>query len=420
MLELEKFFRDPLYGFIGLTHKELELLSTLPVQRLRRIKQLGNTHLVYPSACHSRFEHTLGVLHIANRMAEKLGLSDSEIEIIRYAALLHDIGHGPLSHNFETILESVNIKKISHEKITLRIIDEDGDIDRILGDKKNDVISLFDDKNDTVSSKIISGNIDADRLDYLRRDSYHTGVAYGIFDLERILHTIYKIIDGERSEIAILKKGQDAIENYRLARFLMHTQVYYHHVRAITDNMLNRAVEIAIRDGTLSKNFLKFNSDSFLKEYLSLDDYSIFIKILSNKDSNSFKLINDLENRNLLKRGYEIDLRKLNPMEKRKIMQLKPKDFKKLEKKLSEKCNCDKDFIVMHLQKIENTLYKSSYEFFKSGETPILVVDDGEIREFEKESSIFGSQEPLLKLYIFCPEENKPQVKDFARDVLSL
>ncbi|VVB86205.1 Deoxyguanosinetriphosphate triphosphohydrolase-like protein [uncultured archaeon] len=418
MLEFEKFFRDPLYGFIGLTHKEVELLSTPVVQRLRRIKQLGNTHLVYPSACHSRFEHTLGVLHIANRMAEKLSLSDGEIEIVRCAALLHDIGHGPLSHNFETVLKNVNKKEISHEDITLRIIKEDSEIDKILAGLKDDVLSLFDEKNDTANSKIISGNIDADRLDYLRRDSYHTGVAYGIFDLERILHTIQKIVDGERSEIAILKKGQDAIESYRLARFLMHTQVYYHHVRAISDNMLNRAVEIAINDGTLRDDLLKFDSSDFLENYLSLDDNRLFIKILSNKESNAFKLINDLENRNLLKRGYEIDLRKLNPMKIRKIMRLKPEDFKKLEGKLAQKCSCDKDFIIVHLQKIENTLYKSSYEFFKSGETPILILDNDGLHEIEKESHIFGSQEPLLKLYIFCPEENKSQIREFAEDIL--
>lgn len=367
MLEFEKFFRDPLYGFIGLTHTELELLGTPVVQRLRRIKQLGNTHLVYPSACHSRFEHTLGVLHIANRMAEKLRLNETEIAIIRIAALLHDIGHGPLSHNFETILENINNQRISHESITLRIIEEDRDLDRIMGGHKDDVLLLFDEKNDTVNRKIISGNIDADRLDYLRRDSYHSGVAYGIFDLERILHTIQKIVDGDRSEIAILKKGQDAIESYRLARFLMHTQVYYHHVRAITDNMLNRAVEIAVRDEILGTDLLKFDSDDFLNNYLSLDDSRL---------------------------------------------------FRKIEGKLAEKCNCDKDFIIINLQKIENTLYKSSYEFFKSGETPILILDDDGPREIEKESPIFGSQDPLLKLYIFCPEENKAQVDEFAEEVL--
>lgn len=418
MLQFDKFVRDPLYGFIGLTKKEIELLGTPTVQRLRRIKQLGNTHLVYPSACHSRFEHSLGVIHIANRMAEMLNLNDSEIEVVRYAALLHDIGHGPLSHNFESILEKINNKKVSHEEITLKIIKEDIDITKILGDKKQDVISLFDEKNDTVNSKIVSGNIDADRLDYLRRASFHIGVAYGIFDLERILHTIHEVSEDNGSEIGILKKGQDAIENYRLARFLMHTQVYYHHVRAITDNMLNRAVEIAVRDKILNNDLLKFENNKFLNNYLSLDDSRLFTKILSNPESNANKLIEGLENRNLLKRGYEIDIRKLKALKKRKIMQIKPDDFKELEKSLAEKCNCDADFIIIHLQKIENSLYKSSYEFFKSGETPLLIIDGDEIYEIDKESMISGSQEPLLKLYVFCPEEHKSQIKKVAESVL--
>ncbi|MCJ7647622.1 MAG: HD domain-containing protein, partial [Candidatus Lokiarchaeota archaeon] len=143
MLEMEKFVRDPIYGFIGLTKKEVDLLGIPVIQRLRRIKQLGNTHLVYPSAFHTRFEHILGVLHIATRMAKKLNLSDDEIEIIRYAALLHDIGHGPLSHNFEEILEIVNNKRITHEDITLKIIESDSHIEQILGDKKNEVLFLF-------------------------------------------------------------------------------------------------------------------------------------------------------------------------------------------------------------------------------------------------------------------------------------
>ncbi len=156
MLDIEKFVRDPLYGFIGLTKKEVELLNTNVVQRLRRIKQLGNTHLVYPSACHTRFEHSLGVIHIATRMAQRLKLGDHDTEIIRYAALLHDIGHGPFSHVFEAILENVNKRELSHEDITRKIIETDEELNRILGDKINDIILLFDDTNETVNREIIS------------------------------------------------------------------------------------------------------------------------------------------------------------------------------------------------------------------------------------------------------------------------
>ena len=420
MFKMQKFFRDPIYGFIGLTEKEVELLDIPAVQRLRRIKQLGNTHLVYPSAVHTRFEHSLGVLHIATRMAQKLNLNDEEIEIIRYAALLHDIGHGPLSHNFEAILETVNNNKITHEAITLKIIKSNSRIEQILEDKTEDVLSLLSEKaNQTVNQEIISGNVDADRLDYLRRDSYHTGVAYGNFDLERILFTINKKYDGERSYLTILEKGMDALESFRLARYLMHTQVYYHHVRAISDNMLHRAIEIAIRDNTLDEKSLKFDDEQFIDNYLSLDDSRLFQKILSNPQSNSCNLIRDLENRNLLKRGFEIELKGINPLKKREILSMKPKEFRRLESDIAEKCDCDKDFIIAHLQKIDNALYKSSYDFFKAAKTPILIEDaNGEPHELEKESPIYAEQEPKHKFFIFCPKKYKSKINKFAKDLI--
>lgn len=419
MLDIQKFVRDPIYGFIGLTEKEVDLLGIPVIQRLRRIKQLGNTHLVYPSAFHTRFEHTLGVMHIATRMAQKLNLSDDEIEIIRYAALLHDIGHGPMSHNFESVLETINNKKITHEAITLKIIESDHHIEKISGDKKEDVLSLFSESNQTVNQEIISGNIDADRLDYLRRDSYHIGVAYGNFDLERILFTINKRKDGERSYLTILRKGMDALENFRLARYLMHTQVYFHHVRAISDNMLQRAIEIAIRDNTLDGKYLQFDDKNFIENYLSLDDSRLFQKILSSPKSNSCNLMRDLENRNLLKRGFEIDLKGIYSLTKRKILNMKTKDFRELELDLAEKCNCNKDFIIAHLQKIDNALYKPSYEFFKVGKTPILIEDiDGAIHELEEISPIFAKQEPKYKFFIFCPEKDKLKISEFAKDLI--
>ena len=131
-----KIVRDPLYGYIGLTKREVDLLDTIWLQRLRRIKQLAMTDLVYPSAVHTRFEHSLGVLHVADMMASQLKLSDHDREIARTAGLLHDIGHGPFSHVFETVLEIANGKKIDHEEITLKIIDTDV-IHSILADGEN-------------------------------------------------------------------------------------------------------------------------------------------------------------------------------------------------------------------------------------------------------------------------------------------
>jgi hypothetical protein len=184
-------------------------------------------------------------MHIATRMAQQLELSDDDIRTIRYASLLHDIGHGPFSHAFEEILSSVNgPAKVSHEDITRQIINSNEQIGQLLGDQTDEVLSLF--SNATVSKEIISGNIDADRLDYLRRDSYYTGVSYGEFDLERILHTIHNVNDGKRSYLTVLEKGMDALESFRLTRFLMHSQVYSHHARLICESMLQRAVEMAV------------------------------------------------------------------------------------------------------------------------------------------------------------------------------
>jgi HD superfamily phosphohydrolase len=196
----------------------------------------------------------------------------------------------------------------------------------------------------------------------------------------------------------------------------MHTQVYYHHARAISDSMVQRSVEVAVRDGVLDNKTLKIDDPNFLSNYLSLDDNRLFQKILSNPQSNAYKLINDLENRNLLKRGFEIDLRLIeDALKKRKIMNLQTEDLRKLEVSLADSCKCDKDFIITHLQKIENTLYKSSYEFFKADKTPILIENDnGKVTELDKESPIFAKQEPRYKFYIFCPEEYKSTRRVFG------
>lgn len=391
------------------------------MQRLDRIKQLGNTHLVYPSACHTRLEHSIGVLHIANRMAEKLEVNDRDREIIRYAALLHDIGHGPLSHNFERIFQIANNnKEITHEDITLKIIREDPEIKEILGKKSKKVLSLFDKDNLTVNSEIISSNVDADKLDYLRRDSHHAGVAYGLFDLERILHTIRKKVDDKKSYIAVHEKGLYALEDYRLARYLMYTQVYYHHVRTITDGMFRRALEIAFRDGIIEKKFLNIKNPKFLANYNSLDDNKIFSKILSSRKNNARILIDGLEKRHLLKRGYEIEVAEVEkPLLRVRIMQMEDK-LEELEGTLAKKCGCDPDFIIANLLSIENVLYKSTYELAKEHKTPILIeFEGGKEKAIDEVSKIFPEKTPLIKLSVSCPREHRDKVSKMAERKIS-
>ncbi|MFA4875869.1 MAG: HD domain-containing protein [Methanoregula sp.] len=420
MLSFSKWVRDPLYGFVGLTETEVKLLDTPPLQRLRRIKQLANAHLVYPSAMHTRFEHSLGVMHIAGRMAEQLQFGDDDVRAVRYAGLLHDVGHGPFSHVFEAALHDICGKSINHEEITRLIIQNEDSIWDVLGSSNDDVIELFTENGERIQNQVISGNLDADKIDYLRRDSYHTGVVYGNFDLERILHTIHNKVDGTRSYLTLYKKGVDALENFRLARFLMHAQVYHHHTRAAADRMFQRAMEIAIRDNVISKEFLNPRNPDFLKNYLSLDDSRMLFMLLKNPDSNASTLVTALENRQLFKRGYEIEVTHIpDPILRMKIAQMGKEKYRTLEEVLAEDCGCEKDFIMADIHNIENSLYKSSNESILSDKTPFLIEEnDGSLHEIEEFSTLLPTKDPRLIFYVFCPKEYRAHIKDRVEEII--
>ncbi|WP_424358370.1 HD domain-containing protein [Methanocella sp. MCL-LM] len=425
MSDYYKIIRDPIYGYIGLTHDEVRLMNTPVFQRLRRIKQLGDAYLVYPGACHTRFEHSLGVLHVAGLMAEKLGLSPEDTEIVRMAALLHDIGHGPMSHSFESVINSMNKasgekQKVDHELIGQIIIEADPEIQEIIGDKRHQVVELLKEKKDTVKKQIISGNVDADRLDYLRRDSYHIGVAYGHYDLERILYTIKPIRKGAKSFFAIHEKGKDALENFRMARYLMYTQVYFHHVKLIAEKMMQRAVEIAVRDKIIDQNALSLSNTKFIGNYLSYDDSNLFYRITSAKGKSASKgMISRIMDRKLLKRGFDRSLIDIEDSILRyKISQMKEKDFKILEEALADKCGCDKDSIIVHIQQVNNPLYNSTYQIFKDNQFPVYIAfDDNDIQYLSDISPFSMSTDPLDRFYVFCDGKHKDDIKKYTLDV---
>ncbi|MDI3507564.1 MAG: uncharacterized protein PWQ46_1030 [Methanomicrobiaceae archaeon] len=426
MLTYEVHVRDPLYGYIGLTADEVQLLDTAPIQRLRRIKQLANAHLVYPSACHTRFEHSLGVLHIATLMAEHLGIGEDDLINLRYAAMLHDVGHGPFSHVFEASLKRINGDETTHEDITTRIIGEDDEISSILGDAAGEVAAILSEDQNGILNQIMSGNLDADKIDYLRRDSYHIGVNYGNFDLERILHTIQKTEktrDWEPEHIVIHEKGMDAIESFRLARFLMHTQVYHHHTNVAANRMLQRAVEVAIRDGIVDVERIKLNNEDFLEYYLSLDDARLITQILSEPGSTAAELIRRLEMRDLFKRGYSMYVSQEENYTIRYYLGTKfaaeGESARKIEKAVAEECGCDPDYIIADLVRIENSLFKSSPVLTEKEKFPFLIkMRDGKIEELEHYSTLAYTGEPRTIFYIFCPKEHRQSVQEHAREIL--
>lgn len=228
-LSEQKVMRDPVHGYIHVDYQIIwDLINAPEFQRLRRIHQLGGTHMVYHGAEHSRFSHSLGVYEIVRKMIEKVSglkeaLTQTEEVALLCAGLLHDVGHGPFSHSFESVT------KTHHEVFTDRIINENTPINAILNNYNSDLPKLVSDiiahrHSRNLLTQIISSQLDADRMDYLLRDSYFTGVSYGEFDLSRILRTMMVIED----RIVIKESGIHAVEDYIMARYQMYWQVYLH------------------------------------------------------------------------------------------------------------------------------------------------------------------------------------------------
>ncbi len=225
-----RVIRDPIHNYITIDNQViLDLIDTPQFQRLRRIKQLGGTSQAYPGGEHTRFSHSLGVYWIVVEMVSKSviakHLTDYEYLCAMVAGLLHDLGHGPFSHSFEDIFGD------SHELFTVKIIRECPEISDILGKVSermvDDVCAIIEKTHqNSILVSLVSSQLDADRMDYLLRDSYFTGVSYGQFDLARIIRCI-RVKD---NKLVYKHSGVQAIEDYILARYHMYWQVYFHPV----------------------------------------------------------------------------------------------------------------------------------------------------------------------------------------------
>jgi len=241
----KRVIRDPIHGYIHIEDKVIwDLINSKEFQRLRRVRQLGSTLMVFPSGEHSRMMHSLGAYEIARRMINEVDdirntLTEREKMVLMVAALLHDIGHAPFSHSFESILSC------KHELYTAQIItgpSEVADVLRNIGENlPEEVASVIDHTHpNPILSQLISSQLDADRLDYLLRDSYFTGVSYGQIDLDRILRTM-RVKD---NKVVVKRSSIYTVENYIMARYHMYWQVYLHPIsrsyEAIMANLFKR------------------------------------------------------------------------------------------------------------------------------------------------------------------------------------
>ena len=275
-----KVFKDPVHRYVRVKDQVIwDLIATPEFQRLRRIKQLGTTYLTFHGAEHSRFNHSLGVYEIVRRIIQKIknrpAWNKEERLVTLCAALLHDIGHGPFSHSFEKVFG------LDHEDFTKRIILEDTEVNRVLRRVSRDFperVAKVIDKTyeDKLVISLISSQIDADRMDYLLRDAYYTGVSYGQFDMERIL----RVMRPTKDQIVIKSTGMHAVEDYIMSRYQMYWQVYFHPVTRSAEVILTK---IFHRTKYLYQNNYQFKmeptlltslfkGDVKLKDYLQLDE----------------------------------------------------------------------------------------------------------------------------------------------------
>jgi uncharacterized protein len=316
-----KFIRDSLHGNLQLNEFEVKLIDTPQIQRLRRIKQLGFTYLVYPGANHTRFEHSIGTMYLASRLAYGLNLSEDERLMLRICGLLHDAGHGPFSHVSEAVHEK------SHEELTSKLILE-SQLSDILSEKYDPkaIIKLISGAGSL--GQIISGDLDVDRMDYLLRDSYYTGVAYGVIDVERLIHNM-KLEDN----LILKSKGVQAAESMLLARYFMYPSVYQHHTTRIINSMFRRCLnQLFIEEFILPENIYKY------------DDLDI-ISMARYQDGFIGDMMHRLDNRKLFKTVYALKLDELeNP---NAVFKIEHEKIKLFENEIAEELDIPKEYVII-------------------------------------------------------------------------
>ncbi len=282
---------DEIYGYVPLTELELKLVNHRLFQRLNNIKQLGAAYRVFPGAQHTRFSHSLGVMYIIDRMMStsvlQSEISTKERQKLRVAALLHDIGHYPFSHVIETVMTKQNTEsERKHEKLGAYII-TNSSIKEILTAGNIDPIEvgqiITGESPEPLYNQLMSSELDADRIDYLLRDAIHTGVAYGRFDLDRLIHTL--TIDGN-SQLCVEKSGMHAVEGYVIGRYLMWAVVYTHRVINAFELLLERIYQQYIGDALPSYDQIKKLACEDELLFAGFNDASIF-KVISEKSVGS-------------------------------------------------------------------------------------------------------------------------------------
>ena len=405
--ERAKIINDPIYGFIDIDKGIInDLINHEYFQRLRRISQLGLSYLVYPGAHHTRFQHAIGCLHLMKKAISQLErkghkITHEEKEGVQIAILLHDIGHSPFSHALERTL----VKNISHEDITLIYMHR---LNEIFAGKLSLAIKIFTNNyKKKFLHQLVSSQLDVDRLDYLKRDSFFTGVTEGNVGVDRIIN----MLEVQNDNLVIEEKGLYSIEKFLLTRRLMYWQVYLHKTVISSEHMLIQLIRRAIYLVKNSKKifltpeleyFLKNNFDKrnlksnnlFIKNFSNLDDHEVFTCLKYWAKNADYVLSN------LAKRLLNRDLLKIR-IQKQKFTKKSLERYQDLMIK-KEKINTNEASYFIFTNKVSNSLYSINNSNIK------ILFKNGKIRDLSQSSEQFinKSLEKTINKYFLCsPEE---------------
>ena len=381
--------KDSVHDHIELGDVAGDLVDTPAVQRLRRIKQLGTVVLVYPSANHTRFEHSLGVYHLADRALDHLGIEGSQAKRVRAAALLHDIGHGPYSHNIEPVIHHHTGKY--HDEVHDLL--DSGPVARVLADHGlnpdyiGDLIC-----GDGELGQLVSGELDVDRMDYLVRDAHHTGVPYGTIDHERLIREL-RLVD----ESLVLAEGNvQTAESLLLARALMNPTVYKHHVARIAKAMLRRGAEQLLEADAVEAETLR-----------RMDDYSLHAQLRACPET--VEVARRLDERDLYKRAVWAEYEAV-PDDIRTTSHGRLAD---LEREIADDANVDPSAVILDAPAAPS---------MRESTSQVLV--NGEVRQLGEQSTLVGAlraaQHDKWRFGVYAPADKTDRVGDAAVRVLGL
>jgi len=382
MMKPVKAIRDPIHGTIVLSELELELLDTPQLQRLRNIKQNGLCYLVYPAMNSTRFEHSLGVMHLARLAGDHLNLKDDEKARLGVAGLLHDIGHCAFSHTSDEILVRVGH---SHEENSSRII-ENTDISEILtgnGINPQEISELI--KGEGNLAKVISSEIDVDKMDYLIRDAYYAGVAYGVIDLERIIYGM-KLT----KEDMVIKRGSlEAVESLLISRNMMYQTVYRHHTKRIVEAMFSHALIDMIENKKLS-----------YEEFIQLDDIDLVYR-MRNSGGYSEDVTKRIDERKLFKIVFQESISTIEDNFREDMIE----NSEKIEGEISNDFGVREGYLLLDMPEVKLSEFK------------VLVEFNNELKRIDEVSplakALEKSEREKLTFCIYAPPEDMKKFKNF-------